>query len=90
MLFRSYQMMRVVPGKKEEVPYTEEEYKYGRILLRENHPVLLEFLKREIQQKGRILDSLTKRADLGGGGKTRIRELTEEKESLERAAARYH
>ena len=86
-----YPMMRVDAGeKRKKCPIR------GRVQVRtypsqgKNHPVLLEFLKREIQQKGRILDSLTKRADLGGGGKTRIRELTEEKESLERAAARYH
>ena len=53
-------MMKAVPGKREQFPYTEEEYEYGRVLLKEKHPVLHDFLKREIRIRTNILENLRK------------------------------
>lgn len=84
-----YPMMRAVPGKKEQVPYTEEEYEYGRFLLKEKHPVLYDFLKREIQIRKNILESLKKSQELSESSKVRIREIEQEMELLYAAENRY-
>ena len=52
-----YPMMRVEHGK--DVPYDEAELRYGRILIRDKHPVLRRFLVKEIQHKERILGELS-------------------------------
>lgn len=69
-----YPMMRIRPGK----PYTltDVERFYGPILTRQRHPVLLEFLKREIAAKERLLDSLKQKG--GEHIRARERELLEE------------
>lgn len=84
-----YPMMRAVPGKKEQVPYTEEEYEYGRFLLKEKHPVLYDFLKREIQIRKNILESLKKSQEPSESSKVRIREIEQEMELLYAAENRY-
>ena len=55
-----YPMMKAVKRKEEEAeaPYSEEEFEYGRILLRHSHPVLEQFLKREIKILRGIYETL--------------------------------
>jgi len=52
-----YPMMRAEHGK--DAPYDETELRYGRILIRDKHPVLRRFLVKEIQHKERILGALS-------------------------------
>ena len=55
-------MMKAVKCKKDEAisPYTEEELEYGRLLLKNAHPILKEYLKREIEIQTKILQTLEK------------------------------
>ena len=53
-----YPMMRVVHGEAED--YTACEYLYGRCLLRNQHPVLEKYLKRELQIKESVFCQLMK------------------------------
>ena len=55
-----YPMMKAVKCKKDEAisPYTEEELEYGRLLLKNAHPILKEYLKREIEIQTKILQTL--------------------------------
>lgn len=53
-----YPMMKMEKG--EEEPYAEAEYCYGRRLLAMRHPVLKEFLEKEIAAKEQILEELRK------------------------------
>ena len=57
-----YPMMKAVKCKKDEAisPYTEEELEYGRLLLKNAHPILKEYLKREIEIQTKILQTLEK------------------------------
>ena len=52
-----YPMMKVIRGEKES--YREEELCYGKLLLRQKHPVLELFLKKELTIKTGIYDSLS-------------------------------
>lgn len=51
-----YPMMKMIKGREE--PYLEEEYAYGRLLLREKNSVLYELLKKEVKGKQEILSGL--------------------------------
>lgn len=84
-----YPMMRAVPGKKEQVPYAEEEYEYGRLLLENRHPVLLEFLRRETAVREKILEQLTGKEELAESARLRVGEIQKEIERLHRAMERY-
>lgn len=53
-----YPMMKVQKGLKAPLSYTEEELRYGPLLLRERHPVLKEFLLWQLKQKERILEQI--------------------------------
>ncbi|MGN0406407.1 MAG: tRNA (adenine(22)-N(1))-methyltransferase [Bariatricus sp.] len=55
-----YPMMKAVPwtADDDEMPYAEEELEFGRVLLHQAHPVLRQFLKREIEIQDRILTAL--------------------------------
>lgn len=78
-----YPMMLVGHGMEE--PYSADELKYGRRLLREAHPVLRRYLEHEIQTKEEILLRLK--------GKTgiRIQKRTEElQEELKEAKEALH
>ena len=81
-----YPVMRVVHGTKE--PYEEWEYLYGKRLLEARHPVLLEFLKRELHIKESILEQLAGR---GGSESARERaeEICREREWIQKALAQY-
>ncbi len=57
-----YPMMRVTRGNEE--PYSIAELRYGRKLLQQKHPVLLEFVKKEIDLKEQVLDSLKEKVGI--------------------------
>lgn len=82
-----YPMMRVAKqdGNLEE-PYDLAELRYGRLLLRQRHPVLIQFLEKEITTKEQILSGLQKRS--GEKIRNRYEELAEEiicaRQALER------
>lgn len=57
-----YPMMKAVPHQEEEAPYSAEELEFGRILLRSAHPVLRQFLERELRISGQIREELAAKA----------------------------
>lgn len=67
-----YPMMKMQKASGAVKAYTEMEYRYGRLLLEQKHPVLKEFLEREVAGKEKIL------RDLAGRPGSRIREREEE------------
>ena len=81
-----YPMMKVVPGK-EEVHWTREEEMFGRLLLKELHPVLHQYLKRELRIREEISIQLMNAA--GDGAKKRLHEVEEEKQLIKTALNRY-
>lgn len=68
-----YPMMKVQKGCDAALPYTEQELRYGPLLLRQRHPVLKEFLRWQLRQKERISEQIR-----SSGPETRERELREE------------
>lgn len=81
-----YPVMRVVHGTKE--PYEEWEYLYGKRLLEARHPVLLEFLKRELHIKESILGQLAGRSG-SESARERAEEICREREWIQKALAQY-
>ena len=81
-----YPVMRVVHGLKE--PYEEWEYLYGKRLLEARHPVLLEFLKRELRIKESILEQLAGRSG-SESARERAEEICREREWIQKALAQY-
>lgn len=81
-----YPMMQVIHGAPE--PYEEWEYLYGKRLLEKHHPVLYEYLRREIRLKEDILRQLTEHKKTEKT-QMRIREITCEIEYAGRALACY-
>ena len=69
-----YPMMKVTKGTDEE--YSNIELRYGRNLLKDNHPVLKIFLEKEVRSKENILRTLEKQS--GEHIEIRKRELQEE------------
>ena len=69
-----YPMMKVTRGQDNE--YTDIQLKYGKGLLKDNHPVLKEFLEKEVSSKERILVNLEKQS--GEHIENRKQELLEE------------
>ena len=55
-----YPMLKAVPcmAGAGEIPYSEEELEFGRVLLQQAHPVLGQFLEREMEIQNRILSAL--------------------------------
>ena len=81
-----YPVMRVVHGTKE--PYEEWEYLYGKRLLEARHPVLLEFLKRELRIKESILEQLAGRSG-SESARERAEEICRDREWIQKALAQY-
>ncbi len=71
-----YPMMRVRPG--EEANYTKAELEYGRYLIQKKHPILKQFIKRELELKERVL--LTLEEKQGTHIEMRKKDLKEEVE----------
>lgn len=69
-----YPMMKMVKGSSEE--YDLKELRYGKLLLKEKHPVLKIFLEKEIQTKEKILKNLEQ--ETGNHIEIRIAELQSE------------
>ena len=83
-----YPMMKVVtPGSKDAEPYLEEELEFGRILLQKAHPVLKQFLEREIVINGQIKENLS--VQNSERAKERMEEIEERIKKLEEILNRY-
>ena len=82
-----YPMMKVKKAEAEQQPYTKEEEWFGRFLLKEKHPVLKEYLLRELRIRNEILERL--RLSEGEGAQNRIAEIEEEKQLVETALKVY-
>ncbi|MDO4340505.1 MAG: class I SAM-dependent methyltransferase [Eubacteriales bacterium] len=83
-----YTMMRAVPGNKEEMePYTKEQEQFGRLLVRQRHPVLGQYLKRELRLREEILKKLESAPGEAAG--KRIAEIEEERRLILAALKEY-
>ena len=87
-----YPMMKVRPPKADTPgqagdEWTAEQLKYGKLLLEKQHPVLREYLEREIRIKREILSGLEKKDS--DRIAFRKRELTEELEDAEKGMNYY-
>lgn len=80
-----YMAMKAVPGK--EAAWSEIEYLFGKLLLAEQHPVLLEFIKKEKRMYTKILDQLRENNQ---SGTARYGEVTAYLEALDRAMNYYN
>lgn len=69
-----YPMMKVRNGASED--YTQIELRYGKCLLMQKHPVLKQFLEKEVQTKEAILNNLE--SESGEHIENRKKELLEE------------
>ena len=81
-----YPMMKVVHGQESD-SYTEEEYLYGKFLLKNAHPVLKDFLNRELVLKKEIVQNVKQKA--GENAKKRIQTLEEEVLLIEQLILKY-
>lgn len=81
-----YPMMKVINGASDA--YHAIEFRYGKFLLSEKHPVLKAFLKKEKQTKNMILQHLQKEDGLHI--EVRKKEIEEELEGIEYALQRYY
>lgn len=70
-----YPMMRVVHGKDNE-PLERLQLRYGPLLLKQQHPVLLQYLQWERGIRGNILNQLQQTA--GEAGRKRLEEVEED------------
>ena len=80
-----YPMMKAVRGSTEV--YTELEYRYGPVLLRQCHPVLKQYLERERENLQLIVDNLRKQP--GESAKKRLLELQKEQKISREALDSY-
>lgn len=80
-----YPMMKAVHGKEQE--YEEFEYRYGKLLLADRHPVLKRYLERE----ERIRKSILAQLGTGKNGRLdcRIKELEQELRFVKEALSVY-
>ena len=74
-----YTVMKAWPGKGTEVPWSRIEERYGRSLLREAHPVLLQYLRKERE----TLSALRERLLSAGTDRARERLSQVERELLD-------
>lgn len=81
-----YPMMKVINGASDA--YHEIEFRYGKLLLSERHPVLKMFLEKEKNTKKNILLNLQK--ENGLHIEVRKKEIEEELEGIEYALQRYY
>ncbi|MDO5145861.1 MAG: class I SAM-dependent methyltransferase [Eubacteriales bacterium] len=58
-----YVVLKALPAGEEKEQYEEEFcYEYGASLLRERHPVLLEYLQKEVEKREHILEKMRRAA----------------------------
>lgn len=87
-----YPVMRAVPvcgNKDRDISWTEQELMFGRFLLREKHPVLKEYLERELRIRSEILSQLAGNDEISGEARKRKKEVEEEKRQITAALKRY-
>lgn len=83
-----YPIMKVLPVKKENMEkWTKEEEMFGKHLLAGKHPVLKQYLERELRIRNEILERLSNVSK--GTAEARMQEVKEEKEQVEAALKRY-
>lgn len=83
-----YPMMKAVQAERDGMPvWTPEEEWFGKLLLEQAHPVLLEYLKREFRIRQEILKRLEDAP--GCQARERKKEVMEETQLLEAALKRY-
>lgn len=81
-----YPMMKVVEGS--DTPYTGEELAYGRYLLRTAHPVLKQFLEKEIETLTKILEGLVRQSSVRA--EERREEIRHKINTVEAVLAEYY
>lgn len=81
-----YVVLKVTHGQEQEV-YTEEEFSYGRYLIRGRHPILLEYLKKEHKKYSEILAGMMQHDTLQV--KTRMEEIKNELQMIEKVLKKY-
>lgn len=81
-----YPMMKVVNGKTAN--YHKVELRYGKCLLEQKHPVLKEYLDKEVRTKEQILHNLS--MGVGLHIELRKKEIQEELEEIRYALQRYY
>lgn len=83
-----YPMMKVVHGEKKyisaDMPYTLSEW-FGGILLERKHPLLREYLERELRIRNEILEKLKNAPN----AEKRMGEIEEEKQAIITALEEY-
>lgn len=83
-----YPMMKVIHGEKKHIsadePYTLEEW-FGGMLLERKHPILKEYLERELRIRNEILDKLKNAPN----AEKRTGEIEEEKQAIIAALKEY-
>ena len=81
-----YPMMKVISGSSPD--WDKVELRYGKRLLEQRHPILKQFLEKEVRTKELILHSL----NMGSGLhiESRRREIEEELEEIRYALQRYY
>lgn len=83
-----YPIMKVLLVKKENMEkWTKEEEMFGKHLLAGKHPVLKQYLERELRIRNEILERLSNVSK--GTAEARMQEVKEEKEQIEAALKRY-
>ena len=83
-----YPMMKVIPSDEGEMPdYSREEEWFGRLLLKELHPVLKLYLERELRLREEILKKLSDASGFSAG--ERRKEIEEERQLILAALKRY-
>lgn len=76
-----YPMMKVVPAFIEEMPpYSKIEEWFGKLLLEQHHPILKQYLERELRIRMEILQKLQNAPGASAG--ERIKEIEEEKQLI--------
>lgn len=83
-----YPMMKAVPGNKEEMePYTMAQEQFGKLLTGQRHPVLGQYLERELRLREEILKKLESAPGEAAG--KRIAEIEEERQLILAALKKY-
>ncbi|HJB89108.1 MAG TPA: class I SAM-dependent methyltransferase [Candidatus Blautia excrementigallinarum] len=72
-----------------EVPWTEEEFLFGKFLLENRNPILKKYLQRELMIRDRILDRIAGADMPGEKAVTRRNEVEEERRLILAALKRY-
>lgn len=82
-----YPMMKVIWREHVQEPLTKEEAYFGKLLLKQRHPVLKQYLQREKRIREEILNNLSNSS--GEKGMRRKKEIKEEKLLIEEALKKY-